>query len=504
MQVTTVSKSDLFDCNQYSFKMKDDTIHFSLKTSFQYFCHILKTNKDFVNICRWKGEQKRAYSYLWKKKLSDSCNKACKNKFKEKLIPLTSEKKNEVIQIFKTYKNNTNKKVEITNTNIDNYIKKLQYINIQKNKFVYYKNDDINLNIGELVDAKFKTSKAWFRCSVVKINKDKTVHLKYNDGDVWTRAPLSLIRKLNGEICGQPILCKIINITLDSNKPEIILSKCGLTNEIITCQLHDWINNINSLRVCFLDNNNWYEIDHTISRYILDCFIHKKVANYSFNGFRYELKWTNSKFGCQVNLNTGTKRKIALFDIKKLQQTTPVLDTKAYPLVPFDDIPDRYKNHLLILKIPKSKLRIYNLEPILDQKKMLQFILQRESKSYDNDTHVLFHGTDIKTAKSLIQTKQGFQKSIAKNGSAYGDGIYLTSDILYARSYATQNKKNQQLIFMCDVFVGNKMDTNSSTSMLKPGYRCGGSLQKQYSHIFMKPWVYVNDINICYAIEINY
>ena len=60
----------------------------------------------------------------------------------------------------------------------------------------------------------------------------------------------------------------------------------------------------------------------------------------------------------------------------------------------------------------------------------------------------------------------------------------------YACDYATKDNFERRVVLLCDVLVGKRMKTNSSCTMLKPGFRTGGN----GGHIHMKPWTLVGDI----------
>jgi len=77
--------------------------------------------------------------------------------------------------------------------------------------------------------------------------------------------------------------------------------------------------------------------------------------------------------------------------------------------------------------------------------------------------------------------------------------LYLTTDVNYAAGYTAANSHGQRVILMCNVLVGGKESTcSSTTSLSSSSVRSGGSSD----HIYMKPWVTLGtDVNIAYAVE---
>lgn len=115
---------------------------------------------------------------------------------------------------------------------------------------------------------------------------------------------------------------------------------------------------------------------------------------------------------------------------------------------------------------------------------------------------ILAHGCCYKAIKNIILNGLGFQDVGTINGKVYGKGIYFSSNTNYAERYSLINKKRKRYMLICNVLIGGKINTDSDfTTVPSIHYRSGGSLEKDFSHIYMKPFVYANDINIAYVIE---
>mmetsp|Transcript_34155 Transcript_34155/g.53397 ORF Transcript_34155/g.53397 Transcript_34155/m.53397 type:complete len:187 (+) Transcript_34155:232-792(+) len=68
---------------------------------------------------------------------------------------------------------------------------------------------------------------------------------------------------------------------------------------------------------------------------------------------------------------------------------------------------------------------------------------------------LLWHGTSVDTVEKI--TEQGFNRSFCgKNATAYGNGVYFATSILYSarRTYAAPDHKGIQTIFLAKVLIG--------------------------------------------------
>ena len=244
------------------------------------------------------------------------------------------------------------------------------------------------------------------------------------------------------------------------------------------------------------EHGNMTEMDESVCYDILEAYCYKKQATYTYGQHSYTLYWTGQDKGEQTNTSTGVKRAIKLVPIKK--KVVPNILGADYPVVDEKNLPTEFKNHLNRLKC-KSK-KVYHLEPKMKGDRLLNVMqqIQRE-RGMSSDTTVLSHGCPMDALDAIVTKGTGFQNVGTSNGKAYGHGLYLTSDINYAAGYTASNSHGQRVVLMCNVLVGGKESTGSSTTSLSSSsVRSGGSS----GHIYMKPWVTLGtDVNIAYAVE---
>jgi len=238
-------------------------------------------------------------------------------------------------------------------------------------------------------------------------------------------------------------------------------------------------------------HNKMVEMNPSICYEILEAYCYQRQAKYTYGQHSYTLDWTGIDTGLQTNTATGVKRIVELRSI----QRTGLLGID-YPVVNEKSLPDDFKNHLKGLTC-RTKI-VYHLEPKLKQDRLLTCMqqIQRE-RGLPSNTTILSHGCPTSAINAIISA--GFQNVGTSNGKAYGQGLYLTSNIDFAARYSVPNSNGQYVLLMCKVLIGGKETTsNSTTSLSSNAVRSGGSS----SHIVMKPWVNIGtDINIAYAVE---
>lgn len=244
------------------------------------------------------------------------------------------------------------------------------------------------------------------------------------------------------------------------------------------------------------EHGNMTEMHEFICHGILEAYCYKKQAKYTYGQHSYTLDWTAANKGEQTNTSTGVKREVILVPIKK--NVFPNILGADYPVVDEKNLPTEFKNHLNRLKC-KSK-KVYHLEPKMKGDRLLDVMqqIQRE-RGMPSDTTVLSHGCPMAALDAIVTKGAGFQNVGTTNGKAYGHGLYLTTDINYAAGYTESNSHGQRVVLMCNVLVGGRESTASSTTSLSSSsVRSGGS----GGHIYMKPWVTLGtDVNIAYAVE---
>ena len=244
------------------------------------------------------------------------------------------------------------------------------------------------------------------------------------------------------------------------------------------------------------EHGNMTEMDESVCYDILEAYCYKKQATYTYGQHSYTLDWTGQDKGEQTNTSTGVKRAIKLVSIKK--KVVPNILGSEYPVVDEKTLPSEFQKHLKRLSCKTKK--VYHLEPKMKGDRLLNVMqqIQRE-RGMPSDTTVLSHGCPMDALDAIVTKGTGFQNVGTSNGKAYGHGLYLTSDINYAAGYTASNSHGQRVVLMCNVLVGGKESTGSSTTSLSSSsVRSGGSS----GHIYMKPWVNIGtDVNIAYAVE---
>ena len=244
------------------------------------------------------------------------------------------------------------------------------------------------------------------------------------------------------------------------------------------------------------EHGNMTEMHESVCYDILEAYCYNKQATYTYGQHSYTLDWTGPAKGEQTNTSTGVKRAIKLVSIKK--KIVPSILGSEYPVVDEKTLPSEFQKHLKRLSCKTKK--VYHLEPKMKGDRLLNVMqqIQRE-RGMPSDTTVLSHGCPMDALDAIVTKGTGFQNIGTSNGKAYGHGLYLTSDINYAAGYTASNSHGQRVVLMCNVLVGGKESTGSSTTSLSSSsVRSGGSS----GHIYMKPWVNIGtDVNIAYAVE---
>ena len=244
------------------------------------------------------------------------------------------------------------------------------------------------------------------------------------------------------------------------------------------------------------EHGNMTEMNESICYGILEAYCYNKQATYTYGQHSYTLDWTGQNKGEQTNTSTSVKRAIKLVPIKK--KVVPNILGSAYPVVDEKTLPSEFQKHLKRLSCKTKK--VYHLEPKMKGNRLLKVMqqIQRE-RGMSSDTTVLSHGCPLTALDAIVIKGGGFQNVGTSNGKAYGHGLYLTTDINYAAGYTAANSHGQRVILMCNVLVGGKESTcSSTTSLSSSSVRSGGSSD----HIYMKPWVTLGtDVNIAYAVE---
>ena len=505
--------------------MSPDCIDSHTNTAFRFFKkQIIKQLRNPINQISITGQQIDILStYLWR-------NGKVKNIYfikdiidKYKVYPLTNL---EITQIKKHFydlcqlkkkqiyiqtlidKNKHNKTTKDTKSNKNYNERKLTLSDMSKLnlKVDQYINLTCNstYNVGSRVKSPYRNSKQLYQGKIVSIDKKKqTCHIYFDDGDIDTNVSIKdvcLINNLN--------IAKIIFV--DSTK---IICKIEFSGQKVTL-LNDGsiISKMKPFRICFQnENNSLIDMNSQISYMITMSWINsEQKLNYRIGSYTYTFNWlnlvkSNNLIGKGIQINEQTQKKRYVFLLK----WDPPKDIfSEFDKISKIDLPQEYFDILeeLIKSYPQieKNLKIYHLEPQLYGDKKLELECQiQKSKNLQIDTKILVHGCSERAIENIVVKKTGFQDAGTVNGKVYGKGIYLSSNPAYSvRDYCSIGNRGTKMLLLCKVLIGGKKETNDRFKMFSnEKFRTGGSLEKGYDHIYMKPFVYVNDINIAYLIE---
>lgn len=471
-------------------------------TDFQYFklCYM----KQFNMYKNEKGhpltvkQKQYLFTFMWRGKVTN-IKEISGIISKYKIKPLTPLDKRHILLDRECFQQGLpTKKYHIDECKQNNKVlsdSDLSILNIKVGEYVYYTFSDI-ISVGSIVKARFKNKGRFYTGTIIDMNK-KSCHVLFDDGDEDRNVSYN-----NVIYYGYPELCSIKKITDDM---IIIENDNGKQHSI---QKNEKVLElIQPILVCFKDNNKYTVMEKNISNLILCSWIQKKNIQYNVGGHKYCLQWNlNTQklkdilgYGIQTNQYTQSKRKIIL---KKVTKPKHLLENCKS--VDIDNMPIEYKKFLApMYKKYKNSMKCFHTEPILLGHKSLELQCQiQKMKQLDTECKILAHGCDEKAIKNIISNGLGFQDAGTINGKVYGNGIYFSSDTNYAERYTIRNKKRKRYMLICNVLIGGKMTTSSNFTMFPSvQYRSGGSLEKDFSHIYMKPFVYSSDINISYVIE---
>ncbi|CAF1160141.1 unnamed protein product [Adineta steineri] len=120
----------------------------------------------------------------------------------------------------------------------------------------------------------------------------------------------------------------------------------------------------------------------------------------------------------------------------------------------------------------RSDKEIIKIERIQNPRWYKQYLVHREDfrKTHGNDTEkVLYHGCPENAAYAIAV--DCFNRSFAgKNGTAYGVGVYFSSNTAYSHGYAHPNSKGERFMFIVRVLIGKTTAGNSSMKTRPVGF----------------------------------
>lgn len=79
---------------------------------------------------------------------------------------------------------------------------------------------------------------------------------------------------------------------------------------------------------------------------------------------------------------------------------------------------------------------------------------------------MLFHGTSKANLLSILESGMQIKPSNAShyNGSAFGEGIYMADDFMFASQYSESASEQTFYVLVCEVALGNVMNSLSGNS----------------------------------------
>ena len=336
------------------------------------------------------------------------------------------------------------------------------------------------------VQANYKGGMQTYSAYVTEVDeKNYTVSLRYSNGETVRKVPFYRPFGKAVVACVTALSDASVTLSTGTNKYEV--------------PVKDWPAEIIVYAV-EVKCNAWERMDIGISLQVNHAYMRgEPEVKYSVGEFDYVLRFDGVLKGTQTNLSTKTSREVRLKPISKPPLPPRVLDRKKFPTVNMSDVPEKYISMLTSLQ-KGYRYRFYYLGG-LGHKRFLELLVeQAKQKGESTRQKVLCHGTGLRVMQQILNG-QGLQNAGTRNGKAFGEGVYLTSDMSYAADFATADTRyNRRVVLLCDVLVGNRMITNPGDTMLKPGFRSGGN----GGDIVMKPWVNVVDIAFSYMVEITW
>ncbi|CAF5145006.1 unnamed protein product, partial [Rotaria sp. Silwood1] len=116
--------------------------------------------------------------------------------------------------------------------------------------------------------------------------------------------------------------------------------------------------------------------------------------------------------------------------------------------------------------------KIIRIERIQNERWYIQYLAHSRSfkRTLDKDTEKsLYHGCPQEAADKIV--KSCFNRSFAGvTGTAYGFGVYFSSDAAYSHDYAKPNVNGERHMFLARVLVGNTTKGNSSMKICPAGF----------------------------------
>jgi hypothetical protein len=375
--------------------------------------------------------------------------------------------------------------------------------NIFSDKYCILINLD-KFDLNEIVFVKYNRNGYFSRGKIINIKPYNCYDILMDTKVTELNIPTYCIRKsINGKISKNP---KLEYIKIDKIKVDQLIH-IKYTDIVLQIQKEKNVNYIPQIilkkGMIINDNNNSILMNLNSLLYITYAKINKKKnISYTIKKNRYKLKLLDENSAIQTNLFSKTDRDIIISDFdEKILDDISTLDTNTFEQINYNKLPKKYQNHISNLQ-NINHMRIYKTEQILQQNIILNSIKEQyNKKGYNPDMKIVSHGCSSIAINSILNNKQGFQLLNPINGSLYGNGVYFSSNINISKLYSIPNIYDRYYILICEMMLGKYKKTDTFfTTFDNDEFRTGGNLEE---YIYMKPWGYINDINIAYVIEFN-
>ncbi|CAF5106069.1 unnamed protein product, partial [Rotaria sp. Silwood1] len=129
-------------------------------------------------------------------------------------------------------------------------------------------------------------------------------------------------------------------------------------------------------------------------------------------------------------------------------------------------------NQLRFMAMKGKYTKIIKIERIQNERCLLQYLAHcrdfKKRLTVDTEKR-LYHGCPEKAANSIIE--DCFNRSFAGvNGTAYGVGVYFSSNAVYSHDYTRPNDNGERCMFVARVLIGKTIKGNSSMKTRPVGF----------------------------------
>ncbi|XP_068694762.1 zinc finger CCCH-type antiviral protein 1-like [Montipora foliosa] len=243
------------------------------------------------------------------------------------------------------------------------------------------------------------------------------------------------------------------------------------------------------------EHNIWrkYDVDHEgkdLQQALEDAFLNKR------HGFRFriadqdyrmkfvpesDMSQTNVKYGTTRNVRRRPAKFVSRDDIQVMKRSKTMLDAKQqrqkkmktfqlpahwssmpsetqHKRVPLSSLSEEFKDvEKLFRKSITKSVEILRIERVQNSFMWEKYQRKKENMSAERKAPInekqLFHGTSPNAVEAIC--KQNFDWRLhGKNATKYGEGSYFALNSSYSDSYASQDDRSSQFMFVAKVLVG--------------------------------------------------